>query len=94
MRNVFEILTQVSMIDVDTFGAIREVLKARKSELAVKKELSEGSDDLGNLHMLLFGDFKQLPPATSKVLYCNVAVCCLVVCLAGGVACVSMLWFA
>ena len=33
------------MIDVDTFGAIREVLKERKKELAAKKELSRGASD-------------------------------------------------
>ena len=62
------------MIDVDTFGAIRGVFKARKEVLTRKRELSEGSDDFGNAHIILVGDFKQLPPATSKVLLCNVVL--------------------
>ena len=57
------LLDEVSMIDVDAFGGIMSVLSTiddtRRPNVAV-------SDCFGSVHMVLFGDFKQLPPATSK----------------------------
>ena len=55
-------------MDVDVFQSIVDVLSiadhARRGGAARGSE--EPTDALGNLHMLLFGDFKQLPPATGK----------------------------
>ena len=57
---------QVSMMDVDVFRQIVSVLSiadhARRGGAA--RGNGEPTDVLGNLHLLLFGDFKQLPPAT------------------------------
>ena len=59
---------QVSMMDVDVFQSIVDVLSiaddARRGGVA--RGDGEPTDALGNLHLLLFGDFKQLPPATGK----------------------------
>jgi len=57
------LLDEVSMIDVDAWSAMVELLSvadhSRRPDHLV-------SDAFGNIHVLLFGDFKQLPPATSK----------------------------
>ena len=57
---------QVSMMDVDVFQSIVGVLSladdARRGGVARRN--GEPIDALGDLHLLLFGDFKQLPPAT------------------------------
>ena len=54
------------MMDVDVFQSIVDVLSiadhARRGGAA--RGNGEPTDALGNLHLLLFGDFKQLPPAT------------------------------
>ena len=57
---------QVSMMDVDVFQSIVGVLSladdARRGGVARRN--GEPTDALGELDLLLFGDFKQLPPAT------------------------------
>ena len=54
------------MMDVDVFQSIVDVLSiaddARRGGAA--RGNGEPTDALGNIHLLLFGDFKQLPPAT------------------------------
>ena len=54
------------MIDVDTFGAIREVFKARKEELTRKKMLSESNDDFGNVQQRLAGNATSQQACSAK----------------------------
>ena len=65
---------QVSMMDVDVFQSIVGVLSladdARRGGVARRN--AEPTDALGELDLLLFGDFKQLPPAT--VIYSSVVL--------------------
>ena len=51
------LLDEISMIDRDCFTSIKKVL----SEVNADKQ----KDEFGTAHMLLFGGFKQLPPASS-----------------------------
>ena len=57
---------QVSMMDVEVFQSVVGVFSladdARRGGSA--RGNGEPSDAVGNVHLLLFGDFKQLPPAT------------------------------
>ena len=57
------LLDEVSMIDVDCFGILSEILSNIDHS---KRPNAHTSDAYGNVHIILFGDFKQLPPATSK----------------------------
>ena len=57
------LLDEVSMIDVDCFACLASILSNIDHS---KRPNAQGADDFGNVHVLLFGDFKQLPPATSK----------------------------
>ena len=54
---------EVSMLDEAFFGVITELLGLANSNRRGPKTLS---DEYGDIHLLLFGDFKQLPPATSR----------------------------
>ena len=57
------LLDEVSMLDCDIFEMVAKLLgeadHARRGNV-------EGSDEYGSVHLILFGDFKQLPPATSE----------------------------
>ena len=57
------LLDEVSMLDVDCFSSLSEILSIVDHN---KRPNAQGADTFGNVHMMLFGDFKQLPPATSK----------------------------
>ena len=57
------LLDEVSMIDVDCFACLSEILSTIDHS---KRPNAQGADTFGNVHVILFGDFKQLPPATSK----------------------------
>ena len=55
------------MMDVDVFRSIIDVLSI--ADHARRNGESGGGpqrDEIGDVHLLLFGDFKQLPPATGK----------------------------
>ena len=57
-------LDEVSMLDVDIWDAMSKILSIadHSRNYGFKKE----ADEYGSVHVILFGDFKQLPPATSK----------------------------
>jgi len=57
------LLDEVSMIDVDAWSAMVELLSIADHS---RRPDQHSSDAFGSIHVLLFGDFKQLPPATSK----------------------------
>jgi len=57
------LLDEVSMIDVDAWDTMVELLSI--ADHSRRPERNTG-DAFGNIHVILFGDFKQLPPATSK----------------------------
>ena len=60
---------QVSMMDEDVWQKICGVLSTAdgvRREGATRSAAAEPRDSIGDIHLLLFGDFKQLPPATGK----------------------------
>ena len=58
-------LDEVSMLDVDIWEAMAKILGL--ADHARHRGFRQGSDEHGSVHVILFGDFKQLPPATSRV---------------------------
>ena len=57
------LLDECSMLDGDGYSAIEEILSITDHN---RRPNAGSHDAIGNMHLLLFGDFKQLPPATSK----------------------------
>ena len=51
-----------SMIDCDIFESIAKQLGIADN---TRRGTTEGADEYGKVHLVLFGDYKQLPPATS-----------------------------
>ena len=58
------LLDEVSMLDTDFWHAMTILLDMVKN--AKHGQFLPNSDAYGPIHIILFGDFKQLPPATSK----------------------------
>ena len=57
------LLDEVSMIDEDCFQAVMQTMSLADHTRRPEKH---EADEFGCAHVVLFGDFKQLPPATSK----------------------------
>ena len=54
--------TQVSMVDVDIFQSIREIMSvADHARRTGERRGREQYDKFGDVHLILFGDFKRLP---------------------------------
>lgn len=54
--------TQVSMMDVDIFQSIREIMSvADHARRTGERRGQEQYDKFGDVHIILFGDFKRLP---------------------------------
>ena len=51
------------MLDNDGYSAIEELLSITDHN---RRPSADSHDSIGNMHLLLFGDLKQLPSATSK----------------------------
>jgi len=53
------------MLDVEVWEAMTKLLSL--ADHARHRRFVQGSDEFGSVNLILFGDLKQLPPATSKV---------------------------
>ena len=60
------LLDEVSMIDVDCWSTIVDLLSIIDHNRRPNADARVEDDPFGCMHFVLFGDFKQLPPATSK----------------------------
>ena len=57
------LLDEVSMMDIDCWKTIVNLLSDVDHN---RRAIARDNDPFGYMHVILFGDFKQLPPATSK----------------------------
>jgi hypothetical protein len=57
------LLDEVSMMDVDCWATIKHLLSNVDHS---KRPTAHGGHAFGQVHVILFGDMKQLPPATSR----------------------------
>ena len=62
-RMEVNLVDEFSMIDVDLYDVMREMWRRLA---AYRKPSGAGLDEFGDLHIVLFGDLKQLPPATRR----------------------------
>ncbi len=62
------LLDEVSMLDCDIFSSVTTLLNL--CDHTRKGRADPNADEFGDCHVILFGDFKQLPPATSKAPFC------------------------
>ena len=58
------LLDEVSMLDTDIWNMLAEIMSVVDHSKHPTNHASN-ADAFGSLHLILFGDFKQLPPATS-----------------------------
>jgi hypothetical protein len=63
---------KVSMIDEVTWNTIVDILSVIDDSRTTK---NSKTDAIGRIHLILFGDFKQLPPATGRALSNHCHVC-------------------
>ena len=61
-------MDEVSMVDDAAWFAMKDQLTSVGAlpKVAGEEEVHPAGDDFGSVHMILSGDFKQLPPATSR----------------------------
>ena len=58
------LLDEISMVDVESWWKLEEILGS--AQVARNASGREPTDAFGELHVVLFGDFQQLPPASSN----------------------------
>ena len=57
---------EVSMLDNEMWDAITKLLGLAHQRRTGGGAAGEAADEYGSVHLICFGDFKQLPPATSR----------------------------